>query len=109
MIVLYFVQANQFVQNWAPWHLVKDPEQHGACETVLLVAIEALRLSACHLYPILPTHCSTLLHHLGFQAPPTLEDLQCKLTADRVAELEAASVNFKLNRSKKPLFAKLKD
>ncbi len=102
------LQTSQFFQQWAPWQLVKDPEQHSTVETVLLVVMESLRLSACHLHPILPTHCSTLLQRLGFQATPTQDDLQCKLTEDGVKELERASVNFMLNQNKTPLFAKFR-
>lgn len=100
-------QTNQFVQRWAPWHLVKDPTQHTTLETVLLVAMETVRLSGCLLYPVLPRHCSQLLHRLGGSAPPTSDDLKCKLSKNRVEDLERLSVNLQCNHDNKPLFTKV--
>lgn len=105
-IMYHLYQTNQFLQRWAPWHMLKDPQQHGALETVLLVAFESLRLSACLLYPVIPQHASQLLKRLGFPVTPTHSDLVCKLSNDGVAELEEASVNLRLQDAK-PLFAKI--
>lgn len=100
-------QTNLFVQYWAPWHLVKDPSQHDVLETVLLIAMESLRLSGCLLHPALPQYCSRLLRQLGFSATPTWGDLQCKLTDSGVADLERASVKLKQYQDSKPLLTKI--
>lgn len=105
----YLFQTNRFIQSWSPWNMVKDPSEKPAVETVLLVAMESLRLSACLLYPVLPKHCSSLLHRLGFPAPPTKEDLRCKFTSEEgLKSLEKNSVNLQIHKDiSKPLFKKV--
>lgn len=88
--------------------MVKEPQHHHSVETILLVTMEALRLAACHLYPVTPHHASTLLQHLGFPVPPTRDDLMCKLCDGSVAELEEASVNLNHAQDTKPLITKIK-
>ena len=95
------------MQSWAPWHLVKDPAKHATRETVLLIAMESVRLCGCLLYPVLPQHCSQLLGRLGASAPPTKDDLRCKLSEDGVGELERLSANLQHNHDRKPLFKKV--
>lgn len=108
VVVVVVVQTNQFIDFWAPWHMVEDPRQHPLLETVLLVALESIRLSACLLYPAIPQHSSRLLQRLGFSSPPPHHALRCKLTDDRVASLEKASVSLRQQQDGRPLFTKLK-
>lgn len=100
-------QTNQLLERWAPWKLVKDKTQHSVVETILLVAMESLRLSACHLYPVIPHHCSQLLARLGYPSPPTHSALKCKLSNDGLTDLEEAFANLQLHKNSEPLFTKV--
>src|SRR5690606_5679055 len=59
--ILY--DANKYLQDNEPWKLRKtDPRR---CETVLYVALEAARLSALLLQPIVPRSAAKMLDMLG--------------------------------------------
>lgn len=59
-------EINRYMEDTAPWKLMKtDKERAGA---VLYNAAEALRLSAAHLYPVMPDKISHLLEILGTSA-----------------------------------------
>jgi len=59
-------EINRYLEATAPWKLMKtDRERAG---TVLYNAAEALRLSAVHLYPVMPDKISELLTVLGTSA-----------------------------------------
>ena len=59
-------EINRYLEETAPWKLTKtDKERAG---TVLYNAAEALRLSAAHLYPVMPDKISQLLVILGTSA-----------------------------------------
>jgi methionyl-tRNA synthetase len=59
-------EANKHIQDNEPWKLRKtDP---GRCGTVLYVALEAARLSALLLQPIMPESASKMLDMLGVPA-----------------------------------------
>ena len=62
--ILY--DANKYLQDNEPWKLRKtDPRR---CETVLYVALEAARLSALLLQPIVPRSAAKMLDMLGVAA-----------------------------------------
>lgn len=62
--ILY--DANKYLQDNEPWKLRKtDPRR---CETVLYVALEAARLSALLLQPIMPRSAAKMLDMLGVAA-----------------------------------------
>jgi methionyl-tRNA synthetase len=62
--VLY--DANKYLQDNEPWKLRKtDPQR---CETVIYVALEAARLSALLLQPIVPRSATKMLDMLGVPA-----------------------------------------
>ena len=105
--VMIICQTNLLLERWAPWKLVKDETQHSVVETVLLVAMESVRLCACHLYPVTPHHCSQLLSRLGYPSPPTRSSLKCKLSNDGLADLEKAFANLRLHKNNTPLFTKV--
>jgi len=59
-------EINRYLEETAPWKLLKtDKERAGA---VLYNAAEALRLSAVHLYPVMPAKISQLLEVMGTSA-----------------------------------------
>lgn len=56
-------QINRYLEDQAPWKLVKTDKNRAG--TVLYNAAEALRLSAVHLYPVMPDKIAALLEVLG--------------------------------------------
>ncbi len=56
-------QINRYMEDQSPWKSVKTDKQRAG--TVLYNAAEALRLSAVHLYPVMPEKIATLLEVLG--------------------------------------------
>jgi methionyl-tRNA synthetase len=68
-------RANQYIEETAPWNLAKDPAQKDRLATALNAMLEAVRLSALLLTPIMPGKCARIregLHASG--GTPTLED-----------------------------------
>ena len=65
-------EINRYLEETAPWKLMKtDKERAGA---VLYNAAEALRLSAVHLYPVIPDKISQLLEVMGTSAQARLSE-----------------------------------
>lgn len=60
------VAANTFVETSAPWKLAKDAAQATRLSEVLLALVEASRLAAALLHPIIPEAAGRLLDQLGF-------------------------------------------
>jgi methionyl-tRNA synthetase len=65
-------EINRYLEETAPWKLMKtEKERAGA---VLYNAAEALRLSAVHLYPVMPAKISQLLEVMGTTAKARLSE-----------------------------------
>ncbi len=65
-------EINRYLEETAPWKLMKtEKERAGA---VLYNAAEALRLSAVHLYPVMPEKISQLLEVMGTSAEARLSE-----------------------------------
>jgi methionyl-tRNA synthetase len=65
-------EINRYLEETAPWKLMKtDKDRAGA---VLYNAAEALRLSAVHLYPVMPEKISQLLEVMGTSAQARLSE-----------------------------------
>ncbi len=65
-------EINRYLEDNAPWKLLKtDKTRAGA---VLYNAAEALRLSAVHLYPVMPDKISRLLEIMGTSAKTRLTE-----------------------------------
>jgi len=65
-------EINRYLEETAPWKLIKtDRDRAGA---VLYNAAEALRLSAVHLYPVMPVKISQLLVVMGTSAQARLDE-----------------------------------
>ena len=58
--------ANGFVESSAPWKLAKDPAQAGRLDEVLVTLVEAARLAAVLVHPIVPASADVMLTQLGF-------------------------------------------
>ncbi len=65
-------EINRYLEENAPWKLIKtDKERAGA---VLYNAAEALRLSAVHLYPVMPDKIAHLLEVMGSSAQARIDE-----------------------------------
>ena len=58
--------ANGFVESAAPWKLAKDPAQAARLDEVLVALVEASRLAAALVHPVMPASADQLLGQLGF-------------------------------------------
>ena len=58
--------ANGFVESSAPWKLAKDPAQAARLDEVLVTLVEAARLAAALVHPVIPGSSDQLLSQLGF-------------------------------------------
>jgi methionyl-tRNA synthetase len=58
---------NRFVQESEPWKLSKDPERSADLDTVLLAAVEGLRVVSVLLHPYVPETTTRLLEVMGVQ------------------------------------------
>lgn len=58
--------ANGFVESSAPWKLAKDPAQAERLDEVLVALVEASRLVAALVHPVIPRAADQLLAQLGF-------------------------------------------
>ena len=56
-------EINRYLEDTAPWKLMKTDKARGGA--VLYNAAEALRLSAVHLYPVMPEKIASLLEVMG--------------------------------------------
>ena len=56
---------NRYLEVKAPWKLAKDPAAKDELATVLYVSAEAVRLSLCLLWPVIPTKAEEGLAMLG--------------------------------------------
>ncbi|MCF7827132.1 MAG: methionine--tRNA ligase [Candidatus Marinimicrobia bacterium] len=66
-------EINRYLEETAPWKLIKtDRDRAGA---VLYNAAEALRLSAVHLYPVMPEKIAQLLVVMGTSAQARLNEV----------------------------------
>jgi len=59
-------EINRYMEENAPWKLMKTDKERGGA--VLYNAAEALRLSAVHLYPVMPDKIVRLLEVMGTSA-----------------------------------------
>ena len=60
-------EANRYVEDSAPWKLIKDDRER--CATVLYTAIAAINGLKTALYPFLPFTCQKLHGYLGNEGP----------------------------------------
>ena len=60
-------KANQYLQESAPWKLVKDPERRDELHTILFHTAETLRLAAVLLHSVMPKKSIEILRQLGIE------------------------------------------
>ena len=68
-------RANKYLDDHAPWKLAKDPEQAERLATVMYNTLEALRVLALHLHPIMPDATQKLWQALGLEGDLDTLDL----------------------------------
>lgn len=108
--MLYFIQTNQFLERHAPWQLVKDPTKQEHLQTVLLIALESIRLCTCLLYPVIPESATAILQRIGIIGSSSVEwspgqiDVKCWLANEDIERLRVAIRNVVIGG--KPLFNK---
>ena len=65
-----FGAANAYVEENAPWALAKDPEQADRLDEVLNALLEALRVGAILISPVMPATANELWKRLGLDGSP---------------------------------------
>ena len=100
---VYLWQNNAFLEDYKPWLLVKDVQQHHLLLSVLLLSLECLRMSSIHLWPVLPSSSEKMASKLRLQFPFCAEDLKCQLRYDFSQLSSIADVDL---TSKSVLFQK---
>lgn len=65
-----FAAANAYVEETAPWKLAKDPEQAERLDQVLNGLLEALRVGAILISPVMPEAAGRLWEQLGLPGAP---------------------------------------
>ncbi len=68
-------RANKYLDEQAPWKLAKDEANAERLGTVMYNTLEALRLLALHLHPIMPDATQKLWHALGLEGDLDTLDL----------------------------------
>jgi methionyl-tRNA synthetase len=73
------IEANGYLNERAPWKRIKQPDQQGAVAEDLYAVLEATRLVAVLLTPLVPELAARMLEQLGLEpfrsdgsAPPAL-------------------------------------
>lgn len=75
-------EANQFVEQKAPWKLAKDPAQAEELDAVLYHLAESLRLIAILIAPVLPRAAAGIFEQLNWNGPLTLADARWGVLPD---------------------------
>jgi len=71
---LLATEANQFVEQKAPWKLAKDPAQAEQLDAVLYHLAESLRIIAILISPVLPNAAAGIFAQLNWTGPMTLAE-----------------------------------
>lgn len=66
----FFHAANTYLEVTEPWKLAKDPANSGRLDEVLNASLEALRVGAVLVSPVLPKAASELWRRLGLPGRP---------------------------------------
>jgi len=67
-------RANKYIDETAPWKLAKDQSQKARLAAVLYNLLEAVRVTATLLHPIIPAASEKVLAQLGFTGAPSWDD-----------------------------------
>jgi methionyl-tRNA synthetase len=61
--------ANEYIAETAPWALAKDPANADRLSGVLFDVVEAIRVAAVLLTPVMPSSCAEILRRVGEPTP----------------------------------------
>jgi methionyl-tRNA synthetase len=61
--------ANEYIAETAPWALAKDPANADRLSGVLFDVLEAIRVAAVLLTPVMPSSCAEILQRVGERTP----------------------------------------
>ena len=67
--------ANHYIEDSEPWTLAKDPAKAGELANVIWNLLEAIRISAHLLSPLMPSTSAEALRRIGCEAEARTEDL----------------------------------
>jgi len=70
----FVTEANQFVEEQAPWKLAKDPASAARLDEVLYHLAESLRIIAILVAPVLPAAAEEIFAQLGLTCAPSLKE-----------------------------------
>jgi len=87
---------NRYIDLTAPWELAKNENAAKQLETVLYNLLEALRVVAGLIYPVMPATAATMSHHLGLSG--NLSDTE-KFAFDRLRQWKVISPGTQLPKS----------
>ncbi|MDH3402590.1 MAG: methionine--tRNA ligase [Acidobacteriota bacterium] len=68
-------QVNQYLVEREPWKLIRQEEQRETLSRILWNGLEAVRVAACALSPVMPTASSAVLAAIGAEPPAGWADL----------------------------------
>lgn len=75
-----FGAANAYVEQNAPWALAKNPDQSTRLDEVLNALLEALRVGAILISPVMPSAATRLWNQLGLEGRPDVGPYQTTAT-----------------------------
>jgi methionyl-tRNA synthetase len=68
-------RANRYIEDSAPWNLAKSEETHSRLAAVMYNALEAVRLCALFIAPVMPRASREVWRRLGLGDPLEVTDL----------------------------------
>ena len=68
--------ANHYIEDSEPWTLAKDPAKAGELADVIWNLLEAIRISAHLLMPLMPSTSTVALRRIGCEAEAGTDDLR---------------------------------
>jgi len=75
-IIRVISRANKYIDETTPWILAKDPDRKARLATVLYHLLEAIRVAATLLTPVMPESMPEVLRQIGAQQVESWESAQ---------------------------------
>ena len=67
--------ANHYIEDSEPWTLAKDPAKAGELANVIWNLLEAIRISAHLLMPLMPSTSAEALRRIGCEGEAATDDM----------------------------------
>jgi methionyl-tRNA synthetase len=68
-------RANRYIEDSAPWNLAKSDETRPRLEAVLYTALEAVRIAALYIAPVMPNTSREVWRRIGLGDPNAVVDV----------------------------------